>query len=125
MSDSVKERGGLEIISEILSLTRRMISKIDDPDFLVESIEKRELLMGEYDRVKVNPSAQAAIERDKPEIKTIIAEIVELDKKIEKALNVFRNEVKQEVESANMQKRVLGYTNKAISDSGSYLDLKN
>lgn len=124
MSNPVKERSGLAIITALLELTRKMAAS-DDADFLVSSVGKRELLMGEYDRLKASsPYAAEAIEKDKPEISRMIAEIIELDKQINKTLNAFYTMSKHELEGSNTNRKILNYTNNAISASGSYMDYK-
>lgn len=125
MSGAVKDRNGLEIITEMLALTREMSYKTDDADFLLASIERREQLMQEYDAVtSATLYAKEDAGRDKPEIKHMIDEIIELDKTINASLLSMRNEAKQQVTSSNIQKKVLNYTNQAISSSGSYMDFK-
>lgn len=126
MNGSVKnERTGLEIIAEMLSITRDMSGHLSDADYITDALDRRELLMIEYDAVTgATPYAEERTARDKPEIRRMIGEIMELDKTVNAALCAMRAEVKQEVASSNAQKKVLNYTNQAISASGSYMDFK-
>lgn len=124
MSKTVNERSGLAVISDLLDLTRRM-AESEDADFLVDSVERRDKLMDEYDRLKVSsPYAAEAIEKDKPEISRMIAEIIELDKRINQSLNALYTATKHDLEGANAGRKILNYTNNAISASGSYMDYK-
>lgn len=125
MSESAAERSGLEIISELLSLTRLMVAKIDNSDFLVSSVDERGRLLEEYGYLKnSSASAKAEIEKDKPKIDKMISEITNFDKQINAALIAFRDEAKRDLQNSNTQKKVLNYTNNTISSSGSYLDIK-
>lgn len=125
MNEHVKERGGLAIVFDLLSLTREMAEKRDDTDFLIESIDARERLMNEYDHLKTaNAYAQKALEKDKPQITGMIHEIIELDKTIDASLRAHHEKAKEDLKDSNSLKKVLNYTNNAVSASGSYMDFK-
>lgn len=114
----------LEIIVELLNLTRKM-SKSEDADFLVDAIDKRGELMAEYDALKTSSSdAAALIEKNKPKISEAINEIMELDKKINKSLFSMYHESKTDLQNSTRNNKILNYTNQAISSSGSYMDFK-
>lgn len=115
---------GLEMITELLNLTRKM-SKSDDADFLIEAVDKRSELMAKYDALKASdPETAAAIEKNKPEISEMINEIIELDKKINKSLFSMYHEAKAGLQNSTKNNKILNYTNQAISASGSYMDFK-
>ncbi len=124
MSVPVKHASGLAIITELLSLTKKMVQS-DDLDFLVESIEKREQLMAEYDALKASsPAAADAIKQDKPQISKMMSEMIQLDKKINRVIDRLYDEAKKEVQGSVQNNKVLKYTNQAISGTGSYFDIK-
>ena len=119
-----RERSGLSIVEELLTLTRRM-AESDDLDFIVEAIDRRGELMEEYDRLKTaNRYFAEAAERCRPQIKNLVGEIMKLDDVINKKLVEFRETTKQELQGSVAKNRVLKYTNSAISSRGSYLDVK-
>lgn len=119
-----KTEYGLEIITELLDLTRKM-AKSDDTDFLIEAIDRRGELMAEYDALKASsPEASAAIEKNRPDISEMLNEIIELDKKINKSLFSMYHEAKSGLQSSTRNNKILNYTNQAISASGSYMDIK-
>lgn len=115
---------GLEIITELLDVTRKMV-RSEDADLLADAIDRRGELMAEYDALKASSAeAAAAIEKDKPLISKMINEIIELDKKIDKSLSSMYREAKSDLQNSNKNKKILNYTNQAISPSGSYMDYK-
>lgn len=119
-----KTSRGLEIITELLDLTRKM-TKSGDADFLIEAIDRRGELMAEYDALKASdPEASAVTEANKPEFSEMINEIIELDKKINKSLFSMYHEAKTGLQSSTKSNKILNYTNQAISASGSYMDFK-
>lgn len=119
-----KTSRGLDIITELLELTRKMANS-GDADFLIEAIDRRGELMSEYDALKAsNPKAFAVTEASEPEISEMINEIIELDKKINKSLFSMYHEAKTGLQSSTKSNKILNYTNQAISASGSYMDFK-
>lgn len=116
-------RSGLDIIAEMLKLTREMADS-NDADYLIESIDKRGELMDEYDALKKNPASAAEIEDNKPKISKMLNEMIALDKKISDMIGFFYHEAKTELQASAKKSKVLNYTNQAISASGSYMDYK-
>lgn len=123
MSNVRSKRSILAVMTEILTLTRKMAAS-RDADFLVSAIDDRERLIDEYKHLKADPGAADAFERDKPEIDKMTGEIAELNKTIGATLNSLLAEAKLELESSVSRNKVLNYTNNAISSSGSYMDYK-
>lgn len=119
-----KTSRGLDIITELLDLTRKMANS-GDADFLIEAIDRRGELMAEYDALKASGSGASTVtEAHKPEISEMINEIIELDKKINKSLFSMYHEAKTGLQSSTKSNKILNYTNQAISASGSYMDFK-
>ena len=113
-------RSAKELIEELLGLTRQMALKTGDVDFLLQGVDKRQTLMDELDKTTAgNPDS-----RKTPELRRMVDEIISLDKLITDAMINHREDAKKEVSASNQQKRILSYTNQAISSSGSYMDYK-
>lgn len=121
MSSDIKKRTGLEIMADILSVTREMAGS-ENADFIVDSIDRRERLMAEYDGLKA--ASPDSIERDRQKIDRVKAEIAQLDKEVLRTLNKLHSLVKDDLKTTNAQQKVMGYTNQAMSASGSYMDYK-
>ena len=109
-----------ELTEELLNLTRQMALKTDDVDFLLQGVDRRQALMDEFDKT----TADDAECRKNAELRRMVDEIISLDKVIGEALIGHREHTKQDVSASNQQKRILSYTNQAISSSGSYMDYK-
>lgn len=123
MNNAVNLRSKLEIVTEMLELTRRMLEKREDADFLIESIDKRQEFMDEYDQLTVSAGGDLTA-KEQDEIKRMIQEIIILDKTVNSALNRHMIVSKDALANSNNQKKVLAYTNSALSSSGSYMDYK-
>lgn len=121
MSGAAKNRGGLEIMNDILGITQE-IAGSEDVDFIIASLDRRGFLMDEYDRVKA--ASPESIKKDRSNIDRVKVEIAKLDSGIGDNLQKLRAQAKQDLESSNTQKKVLGYANQAVSSSGSYMDFK-
>lgn len=116
-----QKRGCLEIMNELLVITREMAGT-EDVDILVASIDRRGLLIEEYEQAKAaSPEAEG---KHRQEIGRVKAEIAKLNKEVNKTLQKLYSQAKENLKSSNAQKKVLGYTNQAMSASGSYMDFK-
>lgn len=116
-----KERGCLEIMNELLAITREMAGT-EDVDILFASIDRRGLLIEEYEQVKAaSPNAE---EKNRQEIGRVKAEIAKLNKEVDKTLQKLYAQAKDDLKNSNAQNKVLGYTNQAMSSAGSYMDFK-
>lgn len=117
-------RSGLSIVEELLILTRKM-AESDDLNFIVEAIDQRGALMGEYDHLKNTDRLFAeSAEQGRPQIKKLVAEIMKLDSIVNKKLVEFRENNQHNLRGSVVRNRVLNYTNSAISAAGSYMDVK-
>lgn len=115
-------RGRLEIMRELLAVTTEMIQKPDDVEFLLSSVDRRQALIEEFElEQKRNASLAPA---DLAEAKRLAQEVVALDKDIAVTLEAHRDTAKTDLTASNHHQRVLGYVNKALSSSGSYMDYK-
>jgi hypothetical protein len=112
------------IVDEIYRVTVEMNGKLDDADFLIERVEARQVLIDEYERREKSGEPMFATESDGQRMLDTIKQIMELDKGINAALERLRDEVKAKLSSAQTNQKVLGYTNSAMSGTGSYMDIK-
>lgn len=112
---------GLDIMRELLKITREM-SGSEDTDFLIASLDRRDRLMQEYDSIKA--ASPESIEKDRKEIDLVKFEIMQFDKEVGKTFHKLQSQVKEDLKNNNSQKKVMGYTNQAMSASGSYMDFK-
>lgn len=117
MSSAAQDRTGLLIITDLYNLTTRMSRQTNDPDFLVESVEKRQALMDEYDAYKADHP-----DEDITEIKKLVKEIIAMDKKISSSLTYHQNDVKRKLSESQNKQRVMGYGNQGTSSSGSLMN---
>jgi hypothetical protein len=118
------ERTGVIIVEELLFISRKM-AESEDLDYIVDAIDRRSALMAEYDRLKANNSYFAeGLEKNRARIKKMVDEIISLDSVTNRTLMELREDVKKHLEGATAKRRVLQYTNSAISTAGSYMDFK-
>ena len=117
-------RSAAELIDELYRITVEMTCKLDDADHLVESIDKRQELMDEYSRRRENGEVSFATEAEQKRVAGVIAQISEMDKDIYSALEKLRDETKEKLGAAQSNRKVLGYTDSAMSGPGSYMDIK-
>lgn len=111
-----------EIMRELLALTKDMANQRNDEDFLIASVDKRQALIDEFDRMEQEDSALPDDMRDK--IRAMASEAVALDRIIASALEDHYKRIKDNLTSNTQQQRLLNYTNHAMSSSGSYMDYK-
>lgn len=114
-------RRRLDILKELLALTKKMASKRSDADFLLASVLRRQALMLEYDQVKVGLPPLSPSESD--EALHIAQEIMTLDKIINATLEGHRNETMAELKKHNPSQKLLGYQ-QAQPASGNHFDLR-
>lgn len=118
-------RTKLAIMTELYKLTKMMVANQKDADFLILSVEKRQDLMDECDAFDLyHPDAATQTEADQLEFKRMLQEIIKFDATITEALKKHRTESKASLVTSTAQQKVLGYTNQAMSSSGSYMDYK-
>jgi len=117
-------RDGTAIIDDMHILTTSMMEQRHDPDFLIDGVEKRQVLIDEYDEWSNKYQEQRAVYERTPEAKTIVEKILGMDKVIAKTLGEFKTVAQQNVQNSNAQQKVIGYLGGSISASGSYMDFK-
>lgn len=122
MNHAAACRSKIEIMSQLHNLTKEMVDKKDDADFLIASVEKRQDLMTEYDQVVAMKLEDGS---DADAIKRLVKDVIKMDQGIAVALTRHRDQSKQELSRSNNQQKVLSYTNQAMSTSGSYMDFRN
>lgn len=123
MSESTDTRSKLAIIKELHALTKGMVARKNDADYLILSVEQRQDLMDEYDLLD-NSGGEGESPDDPAEIKRLIQEIIGMDSTISAALEQHKIESKSDLANSNTQQKILGYTNQAMSTSGSYMDYR-
>lgn len=116
-------RNRLDIIVELHKITKQMTDRSGDADFLMLSVDKRQTLMDEYDAMQQLRDDPTTYE-EQTEIRRLVKDIIKMDNIIADALENHQKEAKAELVNSNKQQRVLGYTNQAMSASGSYMDYK-
>lgn len=119
MSQTTTERNATSIMTQLHQLTREMMKKKDDADFLIKSVEDRQSLINEFE-----PMRSDLTEDEMNAMRTTIQEILEMDRSINAALENHRDTVKSQLKQSAGQQKILSYTNKALSSSGSYMDYK-
>lgn len=124
MNDAHHARGKLAIVADLFEITRRMTEQIENADFLIFSVEKRQDYINEFDMLGNNPVEEELSPQDEVEIGKMIQEMIGMDVTLTKALEGHKTEAKAALATSNNQKKVLGYMNQAISSSGSYMDYK-
>ena len=124
MSEAAEGRAGLEILTDLLELTRSMLLKRQDANFLLESVDQRRLFMDEYDAFALQHPQEAVRIASAPETKAVLEDIISMDVSIRKALEQHKADAKADVANSTSQQKVLGYVANAISSTGSYMDYK-
>lgn len=118
-------RTKLAIITELHELTKMMFDNCEESDFLILSVEKRQDLMDEYDALDLYHRDQAApTENEQKKIKELAQETIKLDSTINDALNKHKIASKESLATNTAKQKIMGYTNQALSSSGSYMDYK-
>lgn len=112
------------IMEELLDLTKEMLLKEEDEEFLIESVDKRQILMDEYDLVDARDDIPELSPQELQRISGIAQEIIKLDVQISNALERHKAKSKEELTASNSKQRILGYVNQALSASGSYMDFR-
>ena len=120
---SARKRGLTDIMTDMLEHTREMLSQKDDADLVMDTIEKRSVLISEFDAlIKNTPADEFALL--KPELHSMANEMLKMDGEIMASLQAMKESAKQDLKDSTQQNKVMGYASKAISSSGSYLDYK-
>ena len=116
--------GAAGIIDEMYRITVEMTCKLDDADYLTEGIDRRQELMDEYDRRRENGEVLFATRQEQEQSANAVAQITQMDKTIYSAIEKLRDEAKGNLSASQSNRKVLGYTNQAMSGTGSYMDIK-
>ncbi len=121
------ERNYADIIADLYGISKKMYEERHDPEFLITGVEKRGVLMNEYDRLAAaDRQGREAFERD-PAARATVSKIIEMDKAIAKSLSEYRTASHREVADANArvaaQQRVMEYLGGPVS--GLKMDYKN
>lgn len=124
MNNAAGGRSRMDILADLLELTRAMLQKCQDADFLIASVNRRQELMDEYDELGSKDPESAESFSLSPQAKGIAEEIISMDKTIQAALEKHRVQAKSDVAASNNRQKVLGYVSNAISSSGSYMDYR-
>lgn len=122
-SETEALRNRLDIINELHNITKQMVNRRNDADFLIESVDRRQALMDEYDSTQQRKDDPTSYE-EQLEIRRVVKEIIKLDNIIADALDGHTKEAKKDLADSNKQQQVLQYTNQAMSASGSYMDYR-
>jgi len=120
MSGAHGSRSRVTIMTELKDVTDRMLHNRSSFDIMLRGVEERQGLMEEFDML----SADDLSEDDRRTIKSLAKEILQKDSILNAALETLRAESKQNLAENQAKQRVLGYTNNAMSASGSYMDYK-
>jgi len=80
--------------------------------------------MDEYDRRRESGEVLLATKEEQEQSAGIISQIAEMDKAVYSALEKLRDETKGKLSASQTNRKVLGYTNSAVSGLGSYMDYK-
>jgi len=117
------KRGLMDIMSDMLAFTHEMILQKNDSDIVIGIIEKRSLLIDEFDALRKN-APDAELLRIKPELRRMANEMLKMDIEIIETLESMKESAKQNLKDSTQQNKILKYANKAVSSSGSYIDFK-
>ena len=118
-------RTKLAIMTELHQLTKMMLDNREESDFLILSVEKRQDLMDEYDALELYQRGDAPqAETGQSEIKGMVQEMIKWDVTITEALKKHKIQSKASLATNTVQQKIMGYTNQAMSASGSYMDYK-
>lgn len=113
---AANERDALAIIQELYTLTEAMVQRTDDPDFLAESVERRQALMDEYDAyAKDHP------ELDKSSLKKLVSEILAMDEKINSSLIALKGVTKRKLMETKNRQRAMEYGSNTAA-AGSFMN---
>ena len=120
---ALPKRSLTDIMSDMLAFTHEMISQKDDYDVVMGIIEKRSLLIDEFDALR-KKVPDGEFDRVTPEIRRMANEMLEMDVEVGKTLESMKEGAKQDLKDSTQQNKILNYANKAVSSSGSYIDFK-
>lgn len=109
-------RTGLAIVTDLYNITDSMARRLDDPDFLIGGVEKRQSLMDEYDAYhRQHP------EEDIGQVRQMVKEIVAMDQKIGSSLTRLKGEAKRKMVDIRSRQKSLEYAEKA-APSGTFMN---
>jgi esterase/lipase superfamily enzyme len=110
-------RSARTIIDDLHTLTKAMVGRLDDPDYLVECVEKREALMNEFDAcVLAHPDV------DKRAFARQIGEILALDERITPSLKQLRNTAKSKLGETKRRQQAAAYTASQRRSAGTFMN---
>ncbi|WRS26344.1 hypothetical protein U6B65_08255 [Oscillospiraceae bacterium MB08-C2-2] len=111
------------IVQNMFDLTCEMIGHLEDYEFLVDAIDRRQVLMDEFDRVKNSPDFLSGMDGTRTaEVSNMLSNMRDMDKTVIQALSRILLEAKKELAANNNQQKVMGYMNNMVSSSGSYMN---
>ncbi len=127
MTKASGARSYADIIADLFAVSKKMYEERHDPDYLINGVERRGVLMNEYDQLAARDrQGREAFESD-PAARATVGKIIELDKVIAKSLGEYRAAAHKDVAAANAkvaaQQRVMEYLGGPVS--GLKMDLKN
>jgi len=103
------------IITELHELTQDMVKRLEDPDYLVECVDKRQKLMDEFDAYeKANPANV-----DKEKLKVLVGDIIVMDRKINASLEKHKRDTKGRLIDIKRQQQETDA--KATAPAGSFM----
>lgn len=120
---SENTRGRLQVMQELLIITKEMVRLRDDPEFLIQSVDKRQELIDEFEAMRAQDASPLSDE-DLAETKRLAQEIAGMDGVITAALEGHRNLAKEKLVANANHRKVVSYLNKTVSSSGNYMDFK-
>jgi esterase/lipase superfamily enzyme len=110
-------RSARAIIGDLHTLTKAMVGRLDDPDYLVESVEKREALMEEFDAcIMAHPDV------DKSAFARQISEILAMDERINASLKYLKNATKSKLNETKRRQQAAAYTATQRHSSGTFMN---
>ena len=121
---SLPSRDFSVIFDDMYRLTNQMAEQRHNPDFLLESVGKRQALMDEYDALALEYPAEKTAFEQGPAARDQVEKMLSMDSAIIKALEEHKATAHKDVASANAQQKVLDYLNKAQPSGGSLMDYK-
>jgi len=114
-------RDAAAIIGELFTLTKSMTARLDDPDYLIECVDRRQELMDEYDAF-----AKAFPEKaDREKLRGVVSEIVVMDRKINSALEKQRQQTRQQLTEIRSQQNAAQKKADSPAPAGSFMKQKN
>lgn len=124
MSENTRTK--LQIITELHDLTMQMTENLDDADFLILSMEKRQDLIEECNMLDVlDPELAKPSAEDMHAIRGLVDKILSKNIDISTALENHKAQAKDELAASTQKQKIMGYMNNAMSASGSYMDYRD